>query len=48
MKSWKFGVVGTGYIAGQFAKGMRAVENAEIGGLKVSHRICTVSSLMIL
>ena len=33
MKIWKFGVVGTGYIAGQFAKGMRAVENAEIAAV---------------
>ncbi len=33
MKIWKFGVVGTGYIAGQFAKGMRAAENAEIAAV---------------
>ena len=37
MKTWRFVVVGTGYIAGQFAKGMRAVENAEIAAV-VSRR----------
>ncbi len=33
MKNWKWAVVGTGYIAGQFAQGMRAVENGYIAAV---------------
>ena len=33
----KWGIIGTGYIAGQFAAGMKVVENAEIVGVVSRH-----------